>query len=128
MASYQRSTIRCPFLLLLVVFGASALLVPIPAYSQDLDSQLLETAEDGETEKVKALLESGADVNAKDLIGLAPLMLAAFHSHTETVAVLLEAGANLEAKDILGHTTLGLAESGGHTETVELLKKAGAKE
>ncbi len=128
MASDQQSAVRCPVLLLLVVFGASALLVPIPAYSQDLDSQLLEAAEDGETEKVKALLESGADVNAKDLIGLTPLMLAASLGYTETVATLLEAGANLEAKDILGHTTLGLAESGGHTEVVELLKKAGANE
>ncbi len=34
MASYQRSTARCPILLLLVAFGALALLIPSPAYAQ----------------------------------------------------------------------------------------------
>ncbi len=38
MASYRRSTVRCAFRLLLVAFGALALLSSIPAVAQDLDS------------------------------------------------------------------------------------------
>ena len=80
MANHQRSTVRCPFLLLLAAFGALALLISIPGCSaQNLDSQLIESAGRGETEKVKALLESGADVEveAKHMDGLTALMAAA---------------------------------------------------
>jgi len=38
MTSYQRSTVRCLFLLLLVAYGALALLISIPVNAQDLDS------------------------------------------------------------------------------------------
>ncbi len=93
MASYQKSTARCPFLLLLVVFGALALLSPIPAYAQDLDSQLIEAATFGQTWMIKALLEAGADVAAKDDNGVTSLRVAAFNGHTETIELLKKAGA-----------------------------------
>ena len=99
MASYQQSTVRCPFLLLLVAFGALALLIPIAAVAQDdLDSQLMEAAWGGQTEKVKALLAAGADAAVK-IFGITALMLAAVNGHTDTAKVLLGAGADLEAKD-----------------------------
>ena len=41
-----------------------ALLIPIPAYTQDINSQLIEAAKKGDTVSIKALLEAGADVNA----------------------------------------------------------------
>jgi len=51
-----------------------ALLSPILAYGQDLDSQLFEAAKGGQTEKVKTFLEAGADVDAKNKEGWIPLM------------------------------------------------------
>ena len=131
MTSHRRSNVCCPIPLLLAAFGALALLISIPGCSaQNLDSQLIESASRGETEKVKALLESGADVEveAKYMDGLTALMAAALKGHTDTVQALLDAGADVEAKNNDGESALMLATFQGHTDIVELLKKAGAKE
>ncbi len=66
MASHQRSTVRCPILLLLVAFGV-ALLILMPACAQDAD--LRDAAGGGDTSAVQALLNAGVDVNAKDSMG-----------------------------------------------------------
>ena len=52
MTSYQKPTVRCPLLLHLVAFAAVALLIPNPAYAQNLESQLAEASLSGDTEKV----------------------------------------------------------------------------
>jgi len=101
MASYQKSTVCCPILLLLMAFGALALLTPIPAYAQDLDSQLMEAAKKGQTERVKSLLDAGAKVNAKTGSGLTALMSAADSGHADTVQVLLSKGDTETVKALL---------------------------
>lgn len=94
--------------------------------AQDLDSQLINAAIDGQVEKVKGLLDAGADAKAKDTDDVTALMLAASQDHTETVIVLLEAGADVEAKNINGGTALILVAKEGHTETAKALLEAGA--
>ena len=72
MASYRKSTVRCSFLLLLVAFGALALLIPTPAYAQDLYSERieaankdpLEQAEENEEALVESLIEMFAGIQA----------------------------------------------------------------
>ena len=127
MASYQRSTARCPIPLLLVAFGALALLIPMSAYAQDLDSQLLDAAKSGQTDKVQALLQSGARVNEKDNEGRTPLMFASAYGHSSIVQVLLDAGADVNAKANNGSTALVGASWNGHTDTVQVLLANGAK-
>ncbi len=104
-----------------------ALLISIPAIAQDINSQLVEAAKNGDTVSIMALLEAGADLNAWDrLYETTALGWAAAEGHTETVQALLDAGADVNAKNEDGLTALWWAA--GHTEIVELLKKAGAKE
>lgn len=57
----------------------------------------------------RALLKYGADVNAADIDGTTPLMIAAMDGCTETLSVLLESGANIRATDTQGRTALMLA-------------------
>ena len=64
----------------------------------DINSDLIDAAWNGQTEDVKALIEAGADVNAKRKDGETVLMSAAWKGHTETVKALIEAGADLNAK------------------------------
>jgi len=74
------------------------------------------------------LIESGADVNAKDnLFGRTALMIASFYGHKEVVELLLKKGADVNAKDKNGRTALMIASKKGHKEIVELLKFYGAK-
>ena len=110
-----------------------ALLSPIPTYSQDLDSELIEAAKNGQTEMVQALLEAGAKVNAKKKNWTA-LTVAVWNGHTETAKVLLAGGAKVnektkvsEVSNIFGWTALMLAASGGHAESVQVLLDAGEK-
>ncbi|MDA2929702.1 ankyrin repeat domain-containing protein, partial [Acidobacteria bacterium AH-259-O06] len=63
-----------------------------------------EAAKNGQTDRVKALLDADADVNATDVDGMTPLMWAAFGGHTNTVRALLDAGADVSVKDKQGST------------------------
>jgi hypothetical protein len=67
------------------------------------------------------LLDAGADANARDDEGVAPLATAAQTGHLDVVATLLAAGADADTKDIDGGFPLMLAAAMGHTDIVKLL-------
>jgi hypothetical protein len=94
----------------------------------DKNTALMNAAKTGNAETIQALLDEGANANAKDEDGTTVLMYAAAWGVWPNVQVLLEAGADIHAKDKDGKTVLMIAEGAGHTEIVELLKKVGAKE
>ena len=82
---------------------------------------------------IASLLEHGADVNAKNEIGLDPLHIAAWAGKSETVRLLLEHGANVNALSDARYarremrvTPLLLAIPNGDLATIRLLVKHGA--
>jgi len=118
---YQKAKILIGIVLLV-------LLVPVTAYAQDLNSELLDATEQGDVASVKALLAKGADIHAKNKHGWTALMAAAQYGHVETVKALLAKDAKVNAKSREGGTALMYAAMNGHTEIVRLLKQAGAEE
>ena len=72
-------------------------------------------SENGNTEIVKILLDSGANVNNY------ALTQACVNGHTQTVKILLDAGANINACN--DYDLFVVAEK-GHTEIMDLLVKA----
>jgi len=80
----------------------------------------------GDVERLRALLDTGSDVNARDRYHQTGLMLAAQGGHAEVVRVLIERGADLNVAAKFSLTALMLAVIGGHTEVVRLLVAAGA--
>ncbi|MEM2677506.1 MAG: ankyrin repeat domain-containing protein, partial [Thermofilaceae archaeon] len=72
-------------------------------------SELHKAAEEGDLQRVKKLVENGANVNAKDEYGSTPLYLAVLNGHLELARFLVEKGANVNAKDIVGWTPLHIA-------------------
>jgi uncharacterized protein len=81
-----------------------------------------------------ALIEHGADVNARDASGTPALMLAAQQGQTALVKRLLARGADVQATDRDGHTILRPKADAEHGQPVlspdirALLLKAGARE
>ena len=80
----------------------------------------------GDLGKVKAFLERGIDINAKDTNNRTALHYAAEEGHKKIVELLLAHGADLNASTSYGRTAAELAMSRGHTEIVKLLVSKGA--
>lgn len=81
----------------------------------------------GNLEALKALLEKGAAVNAKEpMNGGTPLQVAAFNGHFELVKLLVSKGADVNARDKDGWTPLSQARDQGFPKIVDWLKKNGA--
>lgn len=71
---------------------------------RELDTELLNAAYEGDTERVQALIAAGATPDAVDHKGFTALMFAAESGKPETVHILLEAGARTDQTDPNGDT------------------------
>ena len=71
-------------------------------------------------------LAEGADVNAKDDIGLSALSVAAISESEDARALLLSYGAKVSPRDSGKRTPLYYAAHNGHARIVEMLVEAGA--
>ena len=91
------------------------------------DATVADAARLGDAAAVKALLKSGADVNAAQGDGMTALHWAAQKGDAELVGMLLSAGANVRATTRLGgYTPMHLASQAGHARVVAALLAAGA--
>ena len=80
----------------------------------------------GHIEIVELLVSKGADLNAKDMIGMTPLHYVASGGHKEIVELLIANGADVNAKDEYGLTPLHNAADKGRKEVADLLIAKGA--
>lgn len=78
--------------------------------------------------KVKMLIDGGADINAKDNIGGSSLMYASYYGRKDVVKLLLDNGADVNVKDKDGWTALTRASKKQNKNITDLLRKYGAKE
>ena len=81
----------------------------------------------GDVNEVLRLLTAGADPNAPDALGGAPLLTACWLGHASIVSVLLSHGANVNAiHREAGASALEYAVLKGRPDIVEMLLRAGA--
>ena len=91
-------------------------------------AQVASAAEKDDLVAVRALLKSGADVNAAQGDGMTALHWASLNGDVKMVDVLLTAGATVEPLTRVGrYTPLHLASSRGHADAVARLLAAGSK-
>src|SRR5262245_41834410 len=74
----------------------------------------------------KALIDGGADVNARDRDGVTPLMRAASAGRSDMVRLLIAGRADVNAKTTGGATALMMASLGGYVPAVDALIAASA--
>lgn len=79
-----------------------------------------------DADKVRQLINDGADVNVRNRYNATPLYMAAGMNQRDTVKFLLAAKADVEAAPLVRTTPLYVAAGNGHTEIVKLLLAAGA--
>lgn len=90
---------------------------------------LLIALKKGFTIVAKILIQAGADVNARDNIGLTPLLLTcgkASYGYKAIAELLIQRGAYVNDRDRLGYTPLLLSLSGGTAGIAKLLIERGA--
>ncbi|HVG30610.1 MAG TPA: ankyrin repeat domain-containing protein [Pyrinomonadaceae bacterium] len=111
---------------------ALALVLPLAAAAapaqdkQKLNEDLWEAVRHGDAATVKALLDKGADVNARGRYQMTPLFKAAERGSAEIVRLLLERGADVTIKDTFyGATPLTWALDKSHVEVVRALIEKG---
>ncbi|MDH3457878.1 MAG: SDR family NAD(P)-dependent oxidoreductase [Gemmatimonadota bacterium] len=91
------------------------------------EAGLHEAIMQGDLQAVRALIEAGADVNAREgMGGSSPLITAATFGETQAVSTLIEAGAAINQQNNEGSTALLAAAFMAHADIVELLLAAGA--
>jgi ankyrin repeat protein len=93
----------------------------------DGETALMTAARAGVVENVKALLLSGADVNASERWrSQTALMWAAAEGHADVIKTLLEVRVDLKAKSRNGFTALLFAAREGHIDAARALLDGGA--
>jgi ankyrin repeat protein len=112
----------------LLVVGLVLVLIPSPdlASAGDKHQDLILASMKGDVEQATSLLNSGADINAKDQREWTPLLWAVSRGQTKVVKLLLDKGADVNAKGEHGWTPLMEAANRGHSEVTKLLVEKGA--
>ena len=88
---------------------------------------LREAIRQGNLEAVRSAIASGADVNATDQLGAAPLLDAVWNGQTEVVKMLLDAGAQVNGiHREAGSTPLFYAAMKNNAAMAQLLLDRGA--
>jgi ankyrin repeat protein len=108
-----------------VVLAASA---QIPPSQHEIDHYrgLHAAAHSGDVTMIQALVDSGADLEARDPAGRTPIHIAAFASQDAAVKALAEAGANLNALENQAYDIVTIAAVADDLELVDLALSLGA--
>ncbi|KAL1189786.1 Integrin-linked protein kinase 1 [Cardamine amara subsp. amara] len=115
---------------------------PIETLTEDKDDELAATAaagivdptirlmylaNEGDIDGIKKMLDSGTNVDYRDIDGRTALHIAACQGRTDVVELLLNRGAKLDSTDRWGSTPLADAVYYKNHEVIKLLEKHGAK-
>lgn len=93
----------------------------------DLDAELSNATTASDANRIRFLIEKGADPNKLDNLGYAPIHNAARYRDSEMVALLGKVGTDVNLRDGNGWTPLMHAAFRNHVPTIEALVKNGAK-
>ena len=114
-ASFQPGFLKSLFLALLVSVP------PIRAFAATPSEEFIQAIVKGNEKKALALLEQGADPNARDIFTQPAMATAAYFRREKTLVALLAHGADFRAVDNDGLNALHAAAVGGSAEVARRL-------
>ncbi|MBF0531775.1 MAG: ankyrin repeat domain-containing protein [Candidatus Omnitrophica bacterium] len=88
---------------------------------------LMRASEQREPNKVIALIDKGADVNAKNSYGQTALTIAVIKGNADVVRTLFDKGAGVNVNDSSWQALLDVAALNGYVDVVRILLEKGAK-
>lgn len=91
-----------------------------------MNEQLIQAAERKETERIRSLIEKGADINTQDSEGRTATMIATYNNDVETAKILIEAGADVNIQDDMKNSPFLYAGAEGYVDILKLAIEAGA--
>ncbi|KAK0579328.1 hypothetical protein LWI29_024606 [Acer saccharum] len=89
--------------------------------------RLMYLANERDLEGIKELLDSGIDINFRDIDDRTAIHVAACQGFVDVVGLLIERGADIDPKDRWGSTPLADAIHYKHHDMIKFLEKHGAK-
>ncbi|KAI9198512.1 hypothetical protein LWI28_017216 [Acer negundo] len=89
--------------------------------------RLMYLANERDLEGIKELLDSGVDINFRDIDDRTAIHVAACQGFVDVVGLLIERGADIDPKDRWGSTPLADAIHYKHHDMIKFLEKHGAK-
>ncbi len=95
----------------------------VQPHDASVDS-LVQAAKDGDAQKIRALVEAGADVDHADANGWTPLFWTIKNRHIKAAAELVTAGARVNREARNGWTPLSLAVKSGSPLIITLITQA----
>ncbi len=104
------------------LLACAALLLALPSAAAELSA----AARAGAVDRVRQLLDGGADPNETDDEGVGPIHHAASRGHAEVIELLIARGADVDLPEFDGDTALINASAFGHSRAVEILLAHGA--
>ena len=88
--------------------------------------ELVQSSEEGNTERLSRLIEAGADVNTTDKFGNFAIHKASTKGHPKCLELLIKAGANVNKCDKMTRTPIAQAVMHSNGDCVQLLDESGA--
>jgi len=95
---------------------------------ESCNDAICRAAENGDLDGVRAAIDAGAEIDAKDSFNRTPLFLAAWNCHTQIIRELLEAKANVNSTDSEKWCPLYGAAFRRKSESLRILIKEGNAE
>lgn len=100
---------------------------PRPAFNKTLTRELFRALDSRDHDNIVALVDAGADLEARNSDGLTPLQLAADNRSDDAVAILIKLGADINAASTTEKmTALHYAAKNSDTDTLKVLIAAKA--
>ncbi|MBO1003904.1 ankyrin repeat domain-containing protein [Pseudogracilibacillus auburnensis] len=92
----------------------------------DMNEQLLEAVEHGDTDIISSLMKEGVDINTQDSEGRTAAMIATYHNDVESMKMLIDAGADVNIQDDMENNPFLYAGAEGFLDILKLTIEVGA--